>query len=180
MNTKVSKIQKFTMSALFVALAYILNFIKIIRLPLGGSIKPFSMLALALPGYFFGLPYGFVASTVYGLLKLAFADSVVNIVSLLLDYFFAYFVFGITGFAYKKSYKTFIFVFFVAVVLRFIVTAVSGYVFWSEYTPENFNPILYAVLYNGAYIFGEWGLTTVILFIKQVRVMIESFNKKLV
>ena len=54
------QIKKFTISAVFVAVALVLSLVKLIHLPFGGSITLFSMLFISLPSYFFGIRYGWI------------------------------------------------------------------------------------------------------------------------
>lgn len=168
-------IKKFSISALFVALAYVLSFIKIFHLPFGGSITLFSMLCISLPAYFFGLKYGFFASIAYSLLHLTVNPYVIHPVQLLLDYTFAYSCFGIAGlFRNMKNGLTIGII--VACTIRFLSSTISGYVFFSEYTPEGWNPIVYTMAYNASYIYGECILSIILINLKPIKNLIERFK----
>ena len=171
------EIRKFAISAIFVAVAYVLSFLKFLHLPFGGSITLFSMLAISLPAYFFGAKLGFIASFTYSLLQLIIDPYVIHPVQLLLDYTIAFSCFGIVGFFRNMEaglYKGFI----CACIIRFISSTISGYVFFKEYTPENWNPIIYTVVYNGSYIFIECVLSLVVISVRNVNRMIVHYKRK--
>ena len=170
-------IRKFTISAIFVAVAFVLSLIKIIDLPFGGSITLFSMLAISLPAYFFGVRLGFVASFAYSMLQLIIDPYIIHPIQLLLDYTVAFSCFGVVGFfrgEEKGLYKGFV----LACIIRFLSSTVSGYIFFKDYTPENWSPIIYTVVYNGSYIFTECILSIIVISIKQVRVFITYYKRK--
>ena len=73
-----TNLKKYTVSALFVALAFVLKNIKIIHLPFGGSVTLFSMLVISLPSHFFGIKYGFIASVSYSLLQITVDPYIVH------------------------------------------------------------------------------------------------------
>ncbi|MBR1844589.1 MAG: energy-coupled thiamine transporter ThiT, partial [Lachnospiraceae bacterium] len=54
----------------------------------------------------------------------------------------------------------------------------SGYIFFKEYAPENINPILYTVVYNGSYIFIECILSLVLIYIKPIKRIINISRMK--
>ena len=63
-------VKQLTFSAVGIALAFVLSFIKVFTLPTGGSITFLSMFFVVLIGYWFGLRVGLVAAIAYGLLQL--------------------------------------------------------------------------------------------------------------
>lgn len=170
-------VYKFAVCAIFVSLAFVLNLITIIRLPFGGSITLFSMLFIALPGYFFGARFGFTTSLVFSFLNLIVDPYIVHPVQLFLDYFLAFMSFGIVGF-FRDKKQGLLIGFVIACIMRFLSSAVSGYVFFKEYAPIDWNPIVYTVVYNGSYIFIECIMTIVLISMKQVSKLIEKFKKE--
>ena len=65
-------VNKLTLSAIFVALATVLSLIKVIKMPLGGSVTLFSMLPIVLISCALGVKWGMAVSFVYSLIQLAF------------------------------------------------------------------------------------------------------------
>lgn len=172
--------KKLAFSAMTISLAFALSKIKIIPMPLGGSVTLFSMFVIALPGYFFGVKYGLMSAFIFSLFKLLFGGYVYTPVQALLDYILSYSVFGITGFFYKDEKKrTFIFAYSLAVILRFLCNTISGYVFFAEYAPEAWNPLFYTIVYNASYIFLEAIITIVVYAIPQASNGLSKFKKSL-
>ena len=165
MNTNIKKLST---SALLIAFAFILSFIKIMRLPFGGSITLLSMLFVSLPSYLYGVKYGFVASITYSFLQLISDNYIVHPMQVVFDYIIAFSVFGIVGFFRNKKNGLEI-GFIIACVIRFISSSISGYIFFREYAPESWNPIIYTVVYNGSYIFIECIFTVLVLQNKKVK-----------
>ena len=172
-----SQIKRFTISAIFVAIAYVLSFVKLLHLPFGGSITLFSMLFISFPSYFFGIKYGFMASIAYSLLQLIIDPYIIHPVQLVLDYTIAFSCFGIVG-LFGKEDKDFMLGFIVACFIRFLSSSISGYVFFKEYAPEGWNPILYTVVYNGSYIFTECILSLIVINVGPVKKIIQNFRKQ--
>ena len=172
MNTNIKKLST---SALLIAFAFILSFIKIMRLPFGGSITLLSMLFVSLPSYLYGVKYGFVASITYSFLQLISDNYIVHPMQVVFDYIIAFSVFGIVGFFRNKKNGLEI-GFIIACVIRFISSSISGYIFFREYAPESWNPIIYTVVYNGSYIFIECIFTVLVLQNKKVKNILTKYS----
>lgn len=172
-----TNIKKFTMSAILLAIAYVLSFVKLLHLPFGGSITLFSMLFISFPSYFFGVKYGLIASISYSLLQLIIDPYIVHPVQLVLDYIIGFSCFGLVG-LFGKEEKDFMLGFIIACCMRFLSSSISGYIFFKEYAPEGWNPILYTVVYNGSYVFTECILSLIVINVGPVRKMINNFKRE--
>ncbi len=140
------KTQKLTLSGVMIALATILSFITIYRLPYGGAITLLSMLPILFVGYVYGVGWGFLTGVVYGVLQgflgavssSAFVGLDVGSVILvcLLDYLIAFGVLGLAG-LFKKSIKSPAVAFglgvFLATLLRYVTHFISGYIVYGSY-----------------------------------------------
>lgn len=174
-----SAVYKLVLSALLIALATVLSFVKIFKLPLGGSITLLSMLPIVMISIMFGLKWGFGSAFVYSVIQLFFGivsdgllawglTPVMLVGTILLDYLVAFTVLGIAGVFAKKGYKGICGGIVLAFVLRFISHFISGYVIFKNLEQfelfgnlfEN-SPVLYSVAYNGMYMLPELILTTV-------------------
>ena len=146
------KTQKIAVSAIMVALATLLSFITLYRLPYGGSITPFSMVPILLCGYLFSVKWGLLTGVVYGIIQAllgtfvssAFVGLTIgNIVLVcLLDYIIAFAVLGLAGIFKKRLKSTALSIglgAFVATFLRFVAHFVSGYVVYGSYAEWFFN-----------------------------------------
>lgn len=168
-------IKKFVLSALFVALAYVLSFVKVFRMPLGGSVTLMSMFVISLPAYCFGVKYGFTSSFIYAILQLMQGGTIVHPMQVFLDYIFAFTCFGIVAF-YRNIKNGSYIGFFIACTIRCISSSLSGYFFFREYTPANWNTMLYALAYNGAYIYAEYFITVGLVTVPYVKNLIRKIK----
>lgn len=89
-------------SAMAIALATVLSFLKILEMPQGGSITLFSMFAITLIGYFYGPAQGILCR--HGLWSSADDDRSVcdHPLQLLVDYPLAFGALGLSGFLNKR------------------------------------------------------------------------------
>lgn len=159
------KINSIAVSAMFVALAFALSNFRLFKMPFGGSVTAFSMLTISIPGYLFGFPIAIISSIVYGLLQLAFGGYIYTIPQVILDYILAFGSFAVVGLVKDKNINFLLIGFTVACILRLIFSTISGVVFFAEYAPDSMNPVVYSLLYNGAYIFAEMLLSYIIILL---------------
>lgn len=174
-NKKLS-VKSLTYSAIAITLALILSQFKLLRMPQGGSITPFSMLFIVLIGYWFGPLSGILAGVTHGLLQLVIDPYVIHPLQLLMDYPFAFGALGLSGF-FRKDPNNLVYGMFAGAFGRFLFSFLSGYIFFGMYTPEGFNPVAYSAAYNIAYIGGEMFLTMLILMVPAFRSAIQQVRQ---
>lgn len=167
---KNSKTKILTESAVMIALATVLSFIRVYKLPWGGSITLLSMLPIVLFSIRRGVGPGLGAAFVYSLIQ--FAQGVMDglfgwgltpgmlIACILLDYIGAFTVLGLAGLFRKKGLPGWICGISLAVILRFVLHFLSGVVIWHSFGElwDGFfteNTYLYSFLYNGCYMLPE-------------------------
>lgn len=161
-------IRPLAFSGVAIALAIVTSFLKLLHMPMGGSITLFSMLFIVLIGYWYGVGTGLMAALAYGTLQLLIDPYIISLPQMLLDYIFAFGALGLSG-CFSKSKHGLIKGYALGVFGRFVFSTISGVIFFATYMPEFFNsPILYSVCYNGACIGAEAVLTLIILFIPPV------------
>ena len=142
--------------------------IKLLDLPYGGSITLMSMLAATLCGYYCGTAKGIVACMALGLINLILGSSIIHPVQVILDYFLAFGLMGLSGLtANKKHGLTTGYI--IGVTARFICSFLSGFIFFAEYAPEGMNPIWYSFVYNIIYIGTEAIITIIVINIPVVK-----------
>ena len=164
-------------AAIMIAMATVLSFIKVFKLPWGGSITLLSMLPIIIFSIRRGVKPGLGCAFVYALIQLlqgividglfAWGLSPVMLVGcILLDYLLAYTVLGLAGVFRKKELSGWILGICLAVVLRFVMHFISGYVIfhgfgelWGGFFTEN--SVLYSFCYNGAYMLPELVFTLI-------------------
>lgn len=166
--------QQLVESALMVAAATVLSFIKI-DLIFGGGPTLLSMLPLIIISHRYGAGWGAFTAFVYSVLQMLFGLDNVGYASsavmaagvILLDYILPYTAIGLSGIFGKKrsSVATGIVVTFL---FRFLCHFISGAWIWGEYMPEEFmgmtmtNRWFYSFLYNGWYMGLEIVLTLIV------------------
>ena len=165
-------------SAAAIALAMVLSMLKLWRMPMGGSITLFSMLFVALVGYWYGAAAGMMAGVAYGLLQFVIDPYIVSLPQVLVDYVFAFGALGLSGLFSKRKHGLVI-GYLAGAAGRFVFAFLSGVIFfgmWAESALQEFNiivpagfaPYVYSALYNGAYIFAEALVTVIVLMIPAV------------
>ncbi len=155
-------------SAMAIALAFLTSMLKLIELPMGGSITMFSMLFIALIGYWYGLGAGLTTAFAYGILQLIIKPYVISFPQMIIDYPFAFGALGLSGFFSNSKYGL-LKGYLTGVFGRFVFAVLSGVIFFGAYAPDNFpNPFAYSVAYNGSYIGVEALITMILISIPPV------------
>ena len=173
---KTTKTKILVEGAIMIALATVLCYIRIIKLPWGGSVTLLSMLPIIIFSIKHGVKQGMFASFVFSLIQLGqgMMDGLFSwgltpamlIACILLDYVGAYSVIGVAGVFRSKGIKGWLGGTILAVFLRYIVHFLSGVVIWHSIGAiwEGFstdNEIVYSLVYNGAYMLPEMIFTVI-------------------
>lgn len=159
--------------ALTAALSFLLSYIKVFSMPLGGSITLCSMLPILMFAYAHGLPRGMLVGLGYGLLQLLQTQPKASeIFGTLLDYPIAFALLALSALARKlpKSYSIFAGI-LIGGLGRLTASYLSGVVFYGIWAP--YNPLLYSFVYNISYIGPEIALCALVVLIPSVRRALE-------
>lgn len=147
-----------TYAAICIAISFALSFMRIARLPQGGSITPASLLPLMVYAYMFGVRKGIFAGFVYGLLQ-AFQDpALLHPAQFLLDYAVAFAWVGLAGlFTQVKSLQKlpqlqFALGGILAGLGRFAMHFLSGTFAFGAFAPEGTPAALYSLVYQAGYV----------------------------
>lgn len=167
-----SKTWQLTVSAICVALALALSNVKLFTMPQGGSVTACSMFFIVLAAYWFGPAVGCLSGIVLGLLQLLLGGYVVHPAQMLLDYPMAFGALGLAGFFRKMKFGMSV-GYVVGVAGRFMMSFLSGFIFFAEYTPVGQNSILYSAIYNFSYIWPEALFTLIVINIPAFRQAID-------
>lgn len=153
MKKKHLSVRVLTEGAILIALAQILSFLPLYKLPWGGSID-LAMLPVILFCTRWGFGPGMAMATAHGILQTLFEGGIaIGWESILGDFLIAYSVLGIAGLFRNRFCLGAV----VACTARFLVHYVVGATIWAQYMPERFfgmtmtTPWFYSALYNGAY-----------------------------
>ncbi|MBR3978165.1 MAG: energy-coupled thiamine transporter ThiT [Oscillospiraceae bacterium] len=150
-------IRALTEGAIFVALAFVLSFVKLYELPNGGSLTP-AMFPILLYGLRWGLCRGLGAGFVFGLLQLLFDGAYAwGWQSMLLDYLLAFTPLGLAGLFKGRAWGIFPGT-LIGCLGRYVVHHISGITIYRIVAPTTVpglgtydNPHLYSLVYNGSY-----------------------------
>lgn len=175
---KNNSVKKLCVCACFISIAFVVNnFFFKVKMPYGGSATFFSMLFIFLPAYFYGGKVGLLCAVSYGLLDLIVNPSVIHPLQLILDYPLAFGAIGAGGFLNSKKNGLYT-GYFLGITLRLVFTSLSGAIFFASYAPVGMNALVYSLLYNGGYIYGEGIVTLILLFVPSVKNSLEMLKKK--
>lgn len=174
-------VRQLVFSAVAMALAFALSYVKIIHMPWGGSVTLCSMLFVTLVGYWYGAKIGIIVAFAYGILQFiqGGADYMLSPLQVCLDYLVAFAALGLSGFFSKFKKHGLMIGYIVAVVARGIFHSIGGYLYWMEYMPENFPVSLtavYPILYNFAYLVPEMIITLVLINVPAVKKALERIK----
>ncbi|MBP3634118.1 MAG: energy-coupled thiamine transporter ThiT [Oscillospiraceae bacterium] len=166
MYTSRSAIARLCEGALMIAIAQILSFLPLYKMPWGGSID-LAMLPIFLYCARWGFGPGMVVSTAHAVLQMLFEGGIaIGWQSIIGDFLLAYMVLGFAGLC-----KNFYIGSVTGSVLRFAVHYVVGATIWAEYMPPEFfgmtmtSPWIYSALYNGAYMLPDCILVLLVGFL---------------
>ena len=195
-NIKTKPVYKIAFSAIFIALGVVLSLIKVVPMPLGGSVTLLSMLPIVSISLFYGIYWGLAGAFVYSLIQFFLGITidglfgwgltpVALIGTIFLDYIFAYTALGLAGLFRKFGYKGMCVGTALAVLLRGILHFISGVVIFAQF--EQFvvfgksfinRPVLYSFCYNAFYMVPELIFTTIgailLLQLPQIKKLINT------
>ena len=162
-------VKRMVFCAMALALGFVLSKIKFLDLPMGGSITLFSMLAICLPGYWYGIWAGLITGVAYGTLNFIMDPYILFPVQVIVDYFLAFGALGLSG-LFHNSKNGLIKGYIIGIIGRYVFAVLSGWLFFGEYAADyNMDPLPYSLAYNGIYIFTEGILTIIILLLPPVK-----------
>lgn len=169
-----NKTRALVYGALCVTLSFVLSYIKLFSMPLGGSITLFSMLPICAYACWFGPAYGFTAAFAYSVLQIIQGAYIVHWAQFIIDYFLAFTCFGLASFFPKKLPLGVA----VAGIARMLCSVLSGVIFFADSAAEAgfSSAIVYSFAYNGLTIGVDTLLCTVVAFIPFMK-RIEKFAK---
>jgi len=173
--------------AVMVALAFALSWVKLWKMPLGGSITLASMLPIMFVSVKHGNLAGLSTAFIYSLTQLAqgmiegdvSAVSMsldVFIIAMLFDYVVPFTLLGLSGLFRKVGDSGIYAGMSLAVFLRFLCHYFTGVTIWEQWTPDGWSAWLYSAAYNGGFLIPDFAIciavAVVMLNIKQIRKLV--------
>lgn len=170
-------------AAVCIAMSFALSYLRIVKLPQGGSVTIASLLPLMIYSYMFGTKKGVFAGLIYGILQAIQDPYIIHPAQFLLDYPVAFSAIGLAGmFANVKRLEKvpqvqFLLGAVVASALRFVSHVLSGVFAFSAYAADaGMNAWVYSLAYN-SFVFIDIAIAIVVgvivfsypSFVKQAR-----------
>lgn len=157
-------------ASLCIALSFILSYVRLYKLPQGGSITLASMLPIFMFAYAYGVAPGMLAGMAYGFLQFIQDAYFVHPIELLLDYPLAFAMLGLCGLSSRFSER---YGLIPGILLgtfgRFLCAFTAGVVFFGMYAPEGQSVFVYSAVYNGLYLIPEAAICLMLAMIPQIR-----------
>lgn len=156
-------------SGIMIALATVLSMLTIVKMPLGGSLTPVSMLPICMIAIVYGTGWGLGTAFTYALVQLIidFAAALswglsvpALIACFVFDYLLAFTVLGFAGLFRNKGAAGIVGGVALACLLRYICHIISGGTVFAVWMPEEWNnPWVYSAAYNGVFMLPETVIT---------------------
>ena len=163
---KLNDTRSIVYGAVAMALAFVLSYARLFKLPNGGSITFASLLPLMIYCCMFGTRRGLIVCSLYGVLQALQDPYIIHPMQFLLDYPLAFGLIGVSGiFMEKGVFKekkilAFLLGGVVAVLLRYICHVCSGTFAFAEYTDVK-AALAYSLGYNATYVFADMAISLV-------------------
>ena len=173
--------------SILVALAVALSFVRLWKMPMGGSVTLVSMLPIFLISLRHGKGWAFGSAFLYSLTQLL--QSVIDgdvfiycegwfilVLCILFDYLVPFTGLAVAGLfknyrlyrivkgseAREVSYFGIYLGIFLAILLRFACHYITGVFIWGQWAPEGMGPWVYSLLYNGGFLLPELIITAIV------------------
>ena len=166
--------KKIVECAILIAMAVILNFIKINSFwALGGSITAVSMLPILLAGWRHGMKWGLITGISYAVLQIMLDIAQISswgltpaifIGTIVLDYLLAYGSLSLAGLFHGKKHGLWLCA-IVCLSIRYLMHVLSGVILFAEYDQIGYTPLTWSLVYNASYMLPEIILTTIVSFV---------------
>lgn len=143
-------------AAVCIAMSFALSYLRIVKMPQGGSITIASLLPLMLYSYMFGTKKGVFAGAIYGLLQAVQDPYILHPAQFILDYPAAFSAIGLSGmFSCNEKLKVpalkYALGSVIAGLARFISHFLSGIFAFGAFASGD-NVIIYSLTYQAAYV----------------------------
>ena len=160
---------------LAIALAFILDMLKIYRLPNGGgSISLGSMIPIMLISFVYGPSIGLFTGFLFGVFKLIVDPYILNPIQVLFDYPLPFMAVGIAGFFRNKYLGATL-----GMLLRFVFHFIAGLLFLGSYAPAGMSPIIYSLAVNGFAVGGELLICIALLAFLPIELLIKTLKSNI-
>jgi len=167
----ISQTRVLTEIIVFAALSAGLYAIRPYSLPYGGSITLGSMVPVMWLALRRGFKVGFTAGAIFGLIALPIDiillpySPITNPIQVFVEYPIAFGVLGLAGIFHKRSAAFAVIGAGISILAKFVLHVIAGVIFWAWSIPSDWNPIVYAVVYNGSFLLPEFIISAILIYI---------------
>ena len=161
------------------ALAYVTSFIKVFKLPYGGSVTLLRMLFIVLVANWYGIKTGMLVGFAYGILQFLQEPYFLTLFHVCCDYVLAFAALGLAG-LFRGKKNSLLIGYLMAVLARGVFHSLGGYLYWMDYMPESFPQALrnlYPIIYNYSYLLAEAVVTVIFIKIPAVEQALERVRR---
>lgn len=154
--------------AICIAMSFALSYLRIVKMPQGGSITVASLLPLMIYSYIFGTKKGVLAGLIYGVLQAVQDPTVLHPAQFVLDYPAAFACIGLSGvFSSCKKMENLPQIKFalgaiVAGLGRFVMAFLSGIFAFGAFAPAGTPVVIYSLTYQSVYLFPDLAICIVL------------------
>ena len=159
-------------TALLLAVAVVLQQLRLFHMPQGGSVTAGAMVPLLVIAYRFGMGTGFLAGFAYGLINLLQDPFILHPVQVLFDYPLPFMAMGLAGLSRNHLFWGT----GLAFIARFACHFISGIVFFGSYAPEGTSPVMYSLMFNAAYLVPELVISCLLLKVLPLKKLVEKLE----
>lgn len=171
--------KQITLSGIMIAVSTVLSMIKVIQMPLGGSVTLLAMLPVSMISVIYGVSFAIIPCIIFGVIQILLGGAFgwgltpeMLIGTIMFDYVLAYGVLCLSGVFRNRGTLGIIAGIILACFARLLCHIVSGVVIFENLeqfsafgaTFEN-RPILYSVCYNGLFMLPETLFTCIGAFV---------------
>lgn len=143
-----------------IALAVVLDRIKLYEMPQGGSVTLGSMVPIFIVALRHGFGLGLTAGAVFGALQWMMGGYVIHPVQGMLDYPVAFALLGLAGLRVSHFVSV-----PAAVAARYLAHVLSGVVFFPEYAPVGQSAWVYSLVYNAGYLLPDLAVSALVVML---------------
>ncbi|MBR2263073.1 MAG: energy-coupled thiamine transporter ThiT [Firmicutes bacterium] len=171
-NNNISRVKMLVESAVMLAIATVLSFLKLIDLPYGGSVTIASMLPVIIISYRHGIRWGLLTGFVYGIIQQLLGLNTLSWVStwqsvvavIMLDYILAFAMLGFAGLFRTNNSQPMGILWgaLLVCVLRYICHVISGATVWAGLSIPTNAALIYSIGYNATYMIPETIVTMIV------------------
>ena len=123
--------------AMAMALAYVTSYIRVFKLPYGGSVTLVSMLFIVLVANWYGVRTGALVGFAYGILQFLQEPYFLSLFQVCCDYVLAFAALGVAG-LFRNRKNGLLYGYLLAVLARGAFHSLGGYLYWMDYMPDTF------------------------------------------